>query len=308
MTLSRLEKAGGNSLDDANALLVSAERRLANATMAALSQASPAELALVTQILKEWGADPAIAADKIAAAMRWTPAALDTYSVSVAGHLVRATKATAAAERVRVARIVGGAFNIENPYAIAFARQRSSALVVDITTSMRGALRRIIADAYRKGQDWRVAAQLIRQAGIGLTNYQAGRVAVFADKLRERGLTESQVWKEQGRMVARLKRQRSEVIAQTEINRAANEGIMQTWDAGLKSGVIAADSKKRWITRWPCPICAPLHNAEAPIRGTFPGGYQAPPIHPRCKCAIALVVNAPGKLSPKAQAIRALLQ
>ena len=44
---------------------------------------------------------------------------------------------------------------------------------------------------------------------------------------------------------------------------------------------------KRWYTNNDdrvCPLCGPLHMAEVPLKEAFPGGYEQPPAHVRCRC------------------------
>jgi len=81
---------------------------------------------------------------------------------------------------------------------------------------------------------------------------------------------------------------RARTIAVTETTRAFAEGNTIAWK---ESGVV---KKRRWNTsvdEMVCPICGPLHNVVVGIDGTFPGGHQNPPAHPRCRCWITPVVG-----------------
>lgn len=74
---------------------------------------------------------------------------------------------------------------------------------------------------------------------------------------------------------------RARTIAVTEVTRAFAQGNMEAWKA---TGVM---DLKRWNTavdELVCPICGPLHRATAPMNEQFPGGYDSPPAHPRCRC------------------------
>ena len=47
---------------------------------------------------------------------------------------------------------------------------------------------------------------------------------------------------------------------------------------------------KTWFTNQDdivCPLCRPLHMVEVPIKDTFPGGIEQPPLHCRCRCWIS---------------------
>jgi hypothetical protein len=82
-------------------------------------------------------------------------------------------------------------------------------------------------------------------------------------------------------------------IAQTETIAASSAGRDLAWQRGVASGLInTAQMEQVWIvTNSPttCPECRPLNGARAPIGGTFAGGITGPPLHPRCRCAKALI-------------------
>ena len=51
---------------------------------------------------------------------------------------------------------------------------------------------------------------------------------------------------------------------------------------------------KRWNTgvdELVCPICRPLHRMTVPMNEHFPGGYDGPPAHPRCRCFLTATVD-----------------
>ena len=81
---------------------------------------------------------------------------------------------------------------------------------------------------------------------------------------------------------------RARTIAVTEVTRAFAQGNLEAWRA---SGVMAL---KRWNTgvdELVCPICRPLHRMTVPINDQFPGGYDGPPAHPRCRCFLSATVD-----------------
>lgn len=76
-------------------------------------------------------------------------------------------------------------------------------------------------------------------------------------------------------------RWRAEMIAQTEVTRARNQASIEV--AAQTPGI----RRRIWYTRLDervCPICAPLHGVPERRNGTFPGGFDGPPAHPRCRC------------------------
>lgn len=83
---------------------------------------------------------------------------------------------------------------------------------------------------------------------------------------------------------------RAELIAVTEVTRTFAQSELTAW---RESGII---KRKRWNTardELVCPICGPLHRTVADMDGTFPGGFDGPPAHPRCRCWVSGVVEVP---------------
>lgn len=74
---------------------------------------------------------------------------------------------------------------------------------------------------------------------------------------------------------------RADMIAQTELNDAFSQGV-------LEFGRQAGASQKSWVTDLrPCPICvANAVQGKIPIADDFISGADAPPQHPNCKCSI----------------------
>ncbi len=83
---------------------------------------------------------------------------------------------------------------------------------------------------------------------------------------------------------------RADLIASTEVTRAFAEGNLAAWrESGVTEG-------KEWRTsndELVCPICGPLADTVVGIDDEFPGGFDGPPAHPRCRCWIVPVVRMP---------------
>jgi len=84
---------------------------------------------------------------------------------------------------------------------------------------------------------------------------------------------------------------RAEMIAVTEVTRAAAQGELAVANELKKEGI---QMRKVWQTNndeLVCPICGPLHNKEEGIwRQQAPDG---PPAHPRCRCWLNLLLPKP---------------
>jgi SPP1 gp7 family putative phage head morphogenesis protein len=83
---------------------------------------------------------------------------------------------------------------------------------------------------------------------------------------------------------------RGEMIAVTEVTRSFAQSQLETWNA---VGVV---ERKRWNTAndaLVCPICGPLNGQTANVNEPFPGGINAPPAHPRCRCWVTAEIVTP---------------
>jgi len=77
------------------------------------------------------------------------------------------------------------------------------------------------------------------------------------------------------------------MIARTETIGASNQGALQSYK---QSGVV---EKKEWlVSAGACEICLDIE-AEGAIglHESFSGGYDTPPAHPNCRCAILPVIK-----------------
>jgi hypothetical protein len=79
---------------------------------------------------------------------------------------------------------------------------------------------------------------------------------------------------------------RASLIASTEVTRAFAEVNLEI------AGELDVIKGVTWLTandELVCPICGPLNGATRPKKpgATFPGGFDAPPAHPRCRCGLS---------------------
>ena len=86
-------------------------------------------------------------------------------------------------------------------------------------------------------------------------------------------------------------RWRAELIAQTEVTRAWAEGSRQV---GQETEAIKALVWETALDERVCPICGPLQGKKVIKKNgsfpAFPGGFDQPPAHPRCRCFLAFDV------------------
>jgi SPP1 gp7 family putative phage head morphogenesis protein len=130
--------------------------------------------------------------------------------------------------------------------------------------------------------DW--ARQYGSQLVGGITETTLARLQKEIASFVESGdLTINQL---QQRIAPIFGNRRAELIASTEVTRAFAQGNLSAWrESGFTEG-------KEWNTSQDelvCPICGPLDGEVVALDATFPGGFDGPPAHPRCRCSIAPV-------------------
>ena len=155
----------------------------------------------------------------------------------------------AAAEQILVSQPIGVDWGLVNAEAARWARLNAQSIAADIITTNRANIGEALASFFEQG--------------------------LTIGDLRER-------------LASLLGPVRADLIASTEITRAAVEGELALV---RELGNQGAELTAFWITERDervCPICSPLDGlAESPEGGFAPGGgmgIPSPPAHPRCRC------------------------
>jgi SPP1 gp7 family putative phage head morphogenesis protein len=166
-------------------------------------------------------------------------------------------------------------------------------MVAEVTAETRRAIRAIVLRSIREGIPPYDAARLIHSL-IGLTERQAQAAANYRASLIDQGLTIARVNTLVDRYVAKKVRERAESIARTEILSALNEGAQESWRQARAEGLLGKGSDKEWIVTPDerlCPYCEPLDGVRVPLDEKFRTGLgevSGPPLHPQCRCTIAV--------------------
>jgi len=203
-------------------------------------------------------------------------------------------------ERLGVAQaILHFSFNLEDPAAIVWAREHSSQLVTAITDSTREAIQALVTRALQvpPGTPPRELAQQIKPL-IGLTARYATAVFNYQQRLITAGMASTRIDELTSAYSDRLLTSRATTIARTELLASANQGKLDTWlqasDAGLFAG---ANPVKEWIAAPDAEeVCAGLDGTKVPIDAEFQselGDVDAPPLHPNCRCTMAVSTDEP---------------
>lgn len=147
---------------------------------------------------------------------------------------------------------IGVDWNLVNEQAVSWAKSYTFDLVREIDGTTQARLQRAISRYFEE------------QTTIGQLQKQ-----IVVEPLKDM----------LGRMIA--PKTRAEMIARTEVTRAAAQGemavVQQVIDAGLPITMVWATNNDDLV----CPICGPRNGKK---RGD--GWADLPPIHPRCRCWI----------------------
>lgn len=177
------------------------------------------------------------------------------------------------------------------------AAAAGAARQVRVGAQKRKAIRQLVLRALTEGISLQDLARAIREI-VGLSAPQAEAVKNYREELVEMGTSPAQVEKLVETYKARSLRTRSLTIARTEISGVQNErrlveardwvkhGLLQH---PVKSWLIAADERL-------CPLCAPMADKTVPLEKPFitrVGAVQRPPLHPNCRCGIAITEPLP---------------
>lgn len=210
-----------------------------------------------------------------------------------------------------------GSFDGTNPEAMRWAQQHAAALVTNVTTETRLAVRAIIQQTFAEGLMPRAAARLMRPL-VGLTTRQAqavfnlrtrlmsakpgalikaGRVSVRVPK---GGASDAFIQRVSSSYSDRLNRQRAATIARHETMEAGNEGQHQLWRQATERGDLPANILRRPLIANDerlCPICRAMEGQRVGINQPFtlPNGTQKmnPPFHVTCRCSQGIVADLP---------------
>lgn len=187
-------------------------------------------------------------------------------------------------------------FDAANPHAVAWASTHGAELVTSVSDGTRAALRAIIERAIEERVTPDVAAREIRDV-VGLNEPQARQVANLRAQLADDGAAAEDIERQTARLAARLLRLRAETIARSELLSASNAGQHELWKQGVREGQLRRGQEREWLDAQDNredDVCAEMHGATAKIGEPFDtplGPVDAPPLHPNCRCAMALVIE-----------------
>ncbi len=181
--------------------------------------------------------------------------------------------------------------------ARAAAESQVAELVTGISSQTRDVIREAVDAMFTQGISAEEAVARIK-GRLGLTGQMVQRLDTFEKRLKEKGVTGATLAARLERFSRRLVRERAFMIAETEGVRAVSEGQASLWDEAVRVGVLDRDVERFWITTEDnrvCHICRPMNGQRRRLREAFATGeggqVQHPPAHPRCRCALGIVMD-----------------
>lgn len=198
-------------------------------------------------------------------------------------------------------------FSLDNPHSKKWAKMQSALLVTEVCGNTRKAIRGVISDGFARN---RTVAQMARdlrgykdksgkfhRGVIGLHSRDSGAVSGYMQRLLDKDVPVERAQELSSRYAQRLLNRRGATIARTETAMAQTHGALLAWREAEQKNIISKRSLKKWVTAWDertCPVCAPLHNVTVKLGEEFPGGFDGPPAHPNCRCALSIITIVPG--------------
>jgi SPP1 gp7 family putative phage head morphogenesis protein len=184
-------------------------------------------------------------------------------------------------------------FDSRNLPAQMSAKQSAAKLITHVTAETRAAVRELVTRAFRDGVPPRDLAKQIKPL-VGLTRQQAKAVERHRADLQRAGFSNQAAQAKAARYADKLRRLRAMTIARTEVIRASTEGQLASWRQAVGQGLLSARSEKVWITTQDdrlCPYCRPMDGQQVLLDVSFRtalGRVNGPPLHPNCRCALAV--------------------
>jgi len=173
------------------------------------------------------------------------------------------------------------------------AASHAAELVTRISSATRQAIRTLIVRGISQGIPPRELAGEIRQL-IGLTSPQQAAARAYKASLRRMGHSPQRVEALMETYVARKLRERALMIARTETMSALNQGKMLAARDAVDDGRLE-QPEKTWVATpglsTCCDACRKMDGKTIALDKMFStplGKVQAPPLHPHCRCTIAV--------------------
>jgi len=184
--------------------------------------------------------------------------------------------------RMRKLRISTSNWDVQNPFAIAWAEKYVGDRITLINNQTKLAVREAVVDALKQGKNSDELQRVVRQH-VGLNARQSKALTNRELKLRAGGASEKIIKGQTDLYRRQLIKQRAEMIARTETAAAWAEGNIASYrDAGVEYKEFSAANDA-------CPICFPLDGKVYAIGSS----EVVIPRHVSCRCDWLPVIETP---------------
>jgi SPP1 gp7 family putative phage head morphogenesis protein len=159
-------------------------------------------------------------------------------------------------------------------------------LVADLNRDQKASVKRFTQRALKEGWDEVTLADRINGA-VGLDSRRVIAVENYRNGLIDRGVPKGDARRQAQEYAKRLRRERAEVIARTEMANLVGEAKRRSWIQARLDGVIDQYAVRVWHTapdEMKCPVCKPMNGQRAAIDRPYQRGMAGPPVHPNCRC------------------------
>lgn len=183
------------------------------------------------------------------------------------------------------------------------AREVVGELVANLNAEQKKSLKRL----HRKAVDneW-TQEELARRINdvVGLDDRSRNAVEAMRLRLVQDGVPRGVARKTAREYANRLRRERAETIARTEVANVLAIARRRTWLAARDEGLIPNYAVRIWRTHKDertCKVCGPMNGQRAALDRPFRGGLMGVPAHPNCRCREELVwgQDVIGKSDPR---------
>jgi len=185
----------------------------------------------------------------------------------------------------------------DTPSIRRFTQQGVGSLITTIDPTNRRAVRQIALAASQRGEAPRDAAKLIRNV-VGLRPDQASSIDKFRSNLIGQGVTGARRDKLVDNFSRRKIRERSTLIANTEMSKVISQSQLAMADQMAEQGLVQRDNLfKTWIVTPATPDddCDAADGQTVKLDELFDlgefGSFTSPPAHPGCLCEIAFLTR-----------------
>jgi hypothetical protein len=180
--------------------------------------------------------------------------------------------------------------DLKNPLLKKFINDRFNKFMQDLSTESSNIVQRSIQRSFSHAlAPSQVAKEIMGH--IGLNDRQSMALSNYRSGLEKTKTRPENIERYTELYSNRLLKQRSIMIARTEIQNANNQGQLAVWKQGQDEGLLnAEETYKVWENDVnPCPICRQMHGKKVKLneRWILPDGKTVnvpSEIHPNCFC------------------------